>query len=96
MREVQYGKTNEGFHVPINNPISINQAFSLATRHGGLALRRDDLRIIAVGAKADVLVFNGDSPSMLGWLDPVEAAMMHSNVGDVECVLVDGKFVKKD
>lgn len=33
---------------------------------------------------------------MLGWVDPVAAVIMHSNVGDVRHVLVDGKFVKRD
>jgi len=76
--------------------MSVNQAFLLATRNGGLALRRPDLGIIAVGAKADVVVFNGDSPGMLGWVDPVAAVILHSNVGDVEVVIVDGKVVKRD
>lgn len=76
--------------------MSANQAFLLATRHGGLALRREDLGIIAVGAKANLVVFEGDSPGMLGWLDPAEAVITHSNIGDVEHVIVDGKFVKRD
>lgn len=76
--------------------MSVNQAFLLATRNGALALRRPDLGIIAVGAKADVVVFNGDSPGMLGWADPVAAVILHSNVGDIEVVIVDGKVVKRD
>jgi cytosine/adenosine deaminase-related metal-dependent hydrolase len=31
-------------------------AFLLATRHGGLALRRDDLSVISEGAKADLVI----------------------------------------
>lgn len=75
--------------------MSVNQAFLLATRNGGLALRRPDLGVIAVGAKADVVVFDGDSPGMLGWVDPVAAVILHSNVGDVDTVIVDGKIVKR-
>ena len=75
--------------------MSVNQAFLLATRNGALALRRPDIGIIAVGAKADVVVFNGNSPGMLGWVDPVAAVILHSSVGDVETVIVDGKIVKK-
>jgi cytosine/adenosine deaminase-related metal-dependent hydrolase len=90
------GKLNDDFHVPKNSAMSVNQAFLLATRHGGLALRRQDLGVIAVGAKADLVVFNGDSPGMLGWLDPVEAVITHSNVGDIEHIIVNGRFVKRD
>ncbi|KAH6622464.1 amidohydrolase [Boeremia exigua] len=84
------------WQVPGSNPMSVVQAFLLATRSGGLALRRPDLGVLSVGAKADVVVWDGTSPSMLGWVDPVAAIIQHSNVGDVEHVLVDGKFVKKD
>ncbi|KAL5585715.1 hypothetical protein FOVSG1_013407 [Fusarium oxysporum f. sp. vasinfectum] len=76
--------------------MSVNQAILLATRHGGLALRRQDIGILTEGAKADVVIFNGDSPGLLGWVDPVAAVMLHSHVGDIEHVLVEGKFVKRD
>ncbi|KAB8244943.1 metal-dependent hydrolase [Aspergillus flavus] len=70
--------------------------FMLATRNGGLALRRPDLGVIAKGAKADIVVWDGMSPGMLGWDDPVAAVILHSNVGDIKHVLVDGKFVQRD
>jgi cytosine/adenosine deaminase-related metal-dependent hydrolase len=76
--------------------MSANQAFMLATRHGGLALRRPDLGIVTEGAKADLVVFSGNSPGLIGWVDPVAAVILHSNVGDIQHVLVDGKFVKRD
>ncbi|EKG09534.1 hypothetical protein MPH_13384 [Macrophomina phaseolina MS6] len=84
------------WQAPRSNPMSVVQAFLLATRNGGLALRRPDLGVLSVGAKADVVVWDGTSPSLLGWVDPVAAIILHSNVGDVEHVLVDGKFVKRD
>ncbi|CAK7211658.1 hypothetical protein SCUCBS95973_001189 [Sporothrix curviconia] len=79
-----------------SNPFDVDQAFYLATVAGGLALRRDDLGVIRVGAKADLVVFDGDSPNMLGFVDPIAAILLHSNVGDVRHVLVDGKWRKKD
>lgn len=81
--------------VPRSCLMSAEQAFLLATRHGGLALRRDDLSIIAEGAKADLIVWDGSSPAMLGWVDPVAAVILHASVGDIEGVLVDGKWAKK-
>ena len=81
--------------LPKSNPMSAEQAFLLATRNGGLALRRDDLGAIFVGAKADLVVWDGNSPAMLGWVDPVAAVMLHASVGDIEAVMVDGKWAKK-
>ncbi|KIH86488.1 chlorohydrolase family protein [Sporothrix brasiliensis 5110] len=78
------------------NPFDVEQAFYLATVAGGLALRRPDLGVIRTGAKADLVVFDGDSPNMLGFVDPVAAVLLHSNVGDVRHVLVDGRWRKKD
>ncbi|THU82789.1 Metallo-dependent hydrolase [Dendrothele bispora CBS 962.96] len=91
-----FRQTLNRWRIPRNSPMSVNQAFLLATRAGGLALRRPDVGVIQVGAKADIVVFDGSSPSMLGWTDPVAAVILHSNVGDVEHVLVNGKWRKRD
>lgn len=96
VRLVFYQKVLDDWKIPRNTPMSVNQAFLLATRHGGLALRRSDLGVLAVGAKADLVVWNGNSPSLLGWDDPVAAIILHANVGDIEHVVVDGKFKKRD
>lgn len=94
-RYERYLDVLERNELPGSNPMSVEQAFLLATRNGALALRRDDLGIISVGAKADLLVWDGNSPAMLGWVDPVAAVILHASVGDLEGVLVDGKWVKK-
>ncbi|KAL6693121.1 hypothetical protein J3F84DRAFT_381667 [Trichoderma pleuroticola] len=92
-----YNQVLENWHVPTYSPMTVNQAFLLATRSGGLALRRPDLGVIKPGAKADLVVWDAEnSPSMLGWDDPVAAIILHANVGDVLHVLIDGKFVKRD
>jgi cytosine/adenosine deaminase-related metal-dependent hydrolase len=91
-----YNAILELWRIPPNNPASATQGFLLATRHGGLALRRPDLGIIAPGAKADIVVFDGMTPALLGWVDPVAAVILHASVADIEHVLVDGKFVKRD
>ncbi|KAL7754765.1 hypothetical protein ACKLNR_015435 [Fusarium oxysporum f. sp. zingiberi] len=95
-RVKRYNQVLETWHVPATNPMSVVQAFRLITRSGGLALRRPDLGVLSVGAKADLVVFDGTSPGMLGWTDPVAAVILHSNVGDMEHVLVNGHFVKRD
>ncbi|KAF9639241.1 putative amidohydrolase family protein [Lasiodiplodia theobromae] len=91
-----FRRTLQGWRIPTTSPMSVNQAFLLATRAGGLALRRDDVGVLREGAKADVVVFDGSSPNMLGWVDPVAAVILHSHVGDVQHVLVDGQWRKRD
>ncbi|KAK3314819.1 hypothetical protein B0H66DRAFT_323132 [Apodospora peruviana] len=94
-RYERYLDVLEQSKLPRSNPMSAEQAFLLATRHGGLALRRPDLGIIAEGAKADLVIWDGNSPALLGWVDPVAAVILHASVGDIEAVLVDGKWVKR-
>ncbi|OAA34022.1 amidohydrolase family protein [Beauveria brongniartii RCEF 3172] len=97
IRYYSYALVLDQWRVPSHNPMSATQAFHLATRAGGLALRRPDIGVIKVGAKADLVVWDArESPSMLGWVDPVAAVMLHANVGDVLHVMVDGKFVKQN
>lgn len=96
VRNNSYHKTLRTGFIPNQTPMKVEQAFLLATRQGGLALRRPDIGVLQVGAKADILVFNGDSPNMLGWVDPVAAIILHANAGDIEHVLVDGQFRKRD
>lgn len=91
-----YQNTIDRWQIPTRNPFSVNQAFLLATRNGGLALGRKDLGVIAPGAKADLVVWDGRSPAMLGWTDPVAAVILHASVGDIDHVLVGGEFRKRD
>lgn len=95
-RRLLHQQVLDRWHVPASNPFSANQAFLLATRNGGLSLHREDLGILSVGAKADLVVWDATAPSMLGWRDPVAAIILHANVGDIQHVLVDGKFRKRD
>lgn len=96
VRHKLYKEVVDRRRIPASNPMSVNQAFLLATRSGGLAIRKSDLDVLAVGAKADLVVWNGRSPSMLGWRDPVAAVVLHASVGDIKHVLVNGKFTKRD
>lgn len=91
-----YSNTVDRWQIPNSNPFSVAQAFLLATRNGGLALGRKDLGVITKNAKADLLVWDGTSPSLLGWADPIAAVILHASIGDIDHVLVDGNFVKRD
>jgi cytosine/adenosine deaminase-related metal-dependent hydrolase len=95
-RLVYYRKALDNWQVPSTNPMSVHQAFLLATRAGGLALGRNDIGVLQIGAKADIVVIDGDSPNMLGWADAIAAVVLHSHVGDIRHVLVDGEFRKRD
>ncbi|KAF2765697.1 hypothetical protein EJ03DRAFT_318803 [Teratosphaeria nubilosa] len=96
VRSKNYQKTVDDGFIPRETPMTVEQAFLLATRQGGLALRRRDVGVLQVGAKADLAIFNGESPNMLGWSDPVAAVILHAHPSDVEHVLVDGRFRKRD
>ena len=96
VRLTKFHRTLETGKLPRTNPFPVEEAFLMATRQGGRALRRDDIGVIKVGAKADLVVFNGDSPNMLGWSDPIAAVVLHANPGDIEHVLVNGEFRKRD
>ena len=76
--------------------MDVNATFLLATRQGGRALRRADLGVLRVGAKADLCIFDGESVNMLGWRDAVAAIILHANVGDIEGVIVGGEWRKRD
>ncbi|KAI5377657.1 hypothetical protein CUC08_Gglean010788 [Alternaria sp. MG1] len=96
VRKIFYREVVDRRRLPAKNPMSANQAFLLATRNGALALRRSDIGVLAPGAKADLLVWNGRAPSVLGWADPIAAIMLHANVGDIKHVMINGKFKKRD
>ena len=95
-RNTSYNKTLNTGKIPRQTPMTVEDAFLLATRQGGRAVRRDDLGVLKVGAQADIVCFDGDSPNMLGWTDPIAAVILHANVGDIKHVMVGGEFRKRD
>ncbi|KAI1424619.1 amidohydrolase [Xylaria sp. FL1777] len=97
VRERLYSLTViDRWQIPNANPMSVNQAFLLATQKGGLALGRKDLGVIAINATADLVVWDGRSPALLGWTDPIAAVILHASIGDIDHVIVNGEFVKRD
>lgn len=78
--------------------LSVEAAFNLATIKGAEAVRMaDQIGRIAVGYKADLVIFDALSPSMIGAAqqDPVTAVILHSSPADIEYVMVDGILRKK-
>lgn len=75
-----------------------HDAFIMATIQGARALQMEDkIGSVTVGKKADLAIFNANSPAMLGAAqrDPVTAVVIHSSVADVDTVIVNGSVKKR-
>ena len=78
---------------------TVEEAFNLGTIQGARAIRMEnEVGSLNVGKKADLVIFNSQSPGMLvaADRDPVAAIVLHSSVRDVDTVIVDGIVRKKD
>lgn len=67
--------------------------FNAATLGGARALGRDDLGRLCAGAKADIVVFSGDSINMVPMRDPVKNIVYSAEMEDVETVIINGRVV---
>lgn len=67
--------------------------FNAATLNGAKALGRDDLGRLAPGAKADMVIFSGDSINMVPMRDPVKNIVYSAEMEDVETVIINGRTV---
>jgi cytosine/adenosine deaminase-related metal-dependent hydrolase len=79
--------------------LSVEAAFNLATVNGAEATNMNNqIGRIAMGYKADLVIFDALSPSMVGAAqhDPVAAIILHSSPADIETVIIDGIVRKKD
>jgi cytosine/adenosine deaminase-related metal-dependent hydrolase len=65
--------------------------FNAATLGGAKALGRDDLGRIAPGAKADLLLWRGDSLFMTPLRDPLRNLVYSAAADDLDTVLIDGE-----
>lgn len=77
---------------------TVQEAYALGTIQGARALGMEgEIGSLAVGKKADILVFDAMSPSMIcgAQYDPITAIVMHSTPGDIEMVFVDGILRKE-
>lgn len=82
--------------VPEN--LSVEAAFNLATIKGAEAANMsNEVGRIAEGFKADIVIFDALSPSMVAAAqhDPVASIILHSTPADIDTVIVDGIIRKK-
>jgi cytosine/adenosine deaminase-related metal-dependent hydrolase len=82
-----------------SNERTVEDVYNLGTILGARAIRlEDEIGSLRVGKKADVVIFRGDTPSMLvvAERDPVAAIVLHSSVRDVRTVIVDGVIRKSE
>lgn len=72
---------------------TVQEAYALGTTQGARAVGMEkEIGSLAVGKKADIVVFDALSPSMIcgAQCDPVTAIVMHSTPGDIVMTFVDG------
>ncbi len=70
--------------------------FNAATLGGAKALGRDDLGRIAVGAKADLLIWEGQSLFMTPLRDPIKNIVYSAQAEDLNTAIVDGEVRMRD
>ncbi|KAI9830655.1 MAG: hypothetical protein M1819_005465 [Sarea resinae] len=78
---------------------NIEQVFNLGTICGAKAVGlENEVGKLGEGMKADLVVFDGTSPTMLAVVeeDPVAAIVLHSGPRDIDMVLVDGIIRKEE
>ena len=69
---------------------------SVATMGGAAALGREDLGVIAPGAKADLIVVDMRQPHLFPVWDPLRALVWNGSGADVSAVMVDGEILVRD
>jgi len=70
--------------------------FNAATLGGARAIGRDDLGRICKGAKADLVIWEGESLWMTPLRDPIKNIVFNAQAEDVKTVIVNGKVVMQD
>ena len=77
---------------------TVEEAFNLGTIQGAKSIgRENELGSLAVGKKADLLIWDAMSPGMVCAADedPVAAIVLHSSPADLDMVIVDGAIRKE-
>jgi 5-methylthioadenosine/S-adenosylhomocysteine deaminase len=75
---------------------SATDVFNAATLGGAEALGREDLGRLCPGARADIVIFSGESMNMVPLRDPIDNIVFSAEAEDVDTVIVDGRTVLED
>ena len=77
---------------------TVEEAFNLGTILGARACKMEDqVGSLAVGKKADIVLFDANSPGMVcSSNDPLSAILLNSSIRDVDTVIIDGVIRKRD
>lgn len=70
--------------------------FNAATLNGAKALGREDIGRVAVGAKADLLIWQGESMFMTPLRDPIRNLVFSATAEDLETSIIDGRTVMEN
>jgi len=84
---------------PSNINKTVEGAFNLGTIQGARAIKMaDKIGSLKEGKLADLIIFDAISPGMVcaAEQDPVAAVVLHSSPGDIEGVMVDGLWRKRE
>ncbi|CAJ0547165.1 Ff.00g017920.m01.CDS01 [Fusarium sp. VM40] len=77
---------------------TVQEAFNLGTIQGARAIGKEaQLGSIAEGKLADLVIFDANTPELAcaAEQDPVAAIVLHSSIGNVDTVIVDGIIRKR-
>ncbi|MDD2402217.1 MAG: amidohydrolase [Clostridia bacterium] len=76
--------------------LSAYQVLKMSTREGARVLGLNDVGTLAVGQKADVIMFDLKKPHMTPLHDPIANIVYSAQSADVKTVIVNGKIIMKD
>ncbi|WP_159996306.1 chlorohydrolase family protein [Roseomonas sp. 18066] len=70
--------------------------FNAATLNGAKALGREDIGRVSVGAKADLLIWQGESMFMTPLRDPIRNLVFSATAEDLQTSIIDGRTVMEN
>jgi cytosine/adenosine deaminase-related metal-dependent hydrolase len=101
--QAERGRRNDRLHsmgkFPGKIQLSSQEVFQLGTIRGAKAINMEDqLGSLEEGKIADLLVWDMLSPGMICAAEenPIGAIILHSSPSDIDAVIVDGQFKKRD
>ncbi len=72
------------------------EVYKMATSMGADALKRSDLGRLKVGAKADLITIDLDTPTPINEMNVYDQLVLFRNPNNVSEVMIDGKLVKEN